>query len=206
MNEVLLHKVILWDFDGVIINSLPIREEGFHTVLKAYPDKKVNDLIKFHRANGGLSRYVKFKYFFEEIMGHQNSDENVLECATEFKHKMLKLLKNKSLLNSAVVNFISSNYKSIPMHIVSGSDETELNEICKHLDLDDYFKSIKGSPTPKDILINEIIQANGYNKNDICLIGDSVNDFDAAQVNQINFFGYNNVKLKQYSELYINRF
>ena len=61
-------KTIFWDFDGVILNSNNIRTKGFRKVLSLYPKTKVDELINFHIANGGLSRYFKFRYFYEEIL------------------------------------------------------------------------------------------------------------------------------------------
>ena len=52
-----------WDFDGVIINSDNVRIKAFKNSLEDYDSKDVNTLLKFHENNGGLSRYVKFKFF-----------------------------------------------------------------------------------------------------------------------------------------------
>lgn len=58
---------IIWDFDGVIVESNHIREKGFRKVLESFPENQVEELLVFHNNNGGLSRYVKFRYFFENI-------------------------------------------------------------------------------------------------------------------------------------------
>ena len=68
-------KVILWDFDGVLMNSNSVRDLGFEKVLAGYPVEEVKSLMKYHQANGGLSRYVKFRYFFEEIRKENVSDQ-----------------------------------------------------------------------------------------------------------------------------------
>ena len=34
-------KVVLWDFDGVIIDSNPVREYGFRQVLRDFPENQV---------------------------------------------------------------------------------------------------------------------------------------------------------------------
>ena len=81
------------------------------------------------------------------------------------------------------------------MHVVSGSDQKELRTICDHLELSTYFKSIHGSPTPKTELVKNLIQDNEYTLQTTCLIGDSINDFEAAKQNEIDFFGYNNNQL-----------
>ena len=133
--------VILFDFDGVIIDSMNIREEGFRKVLKDYPENQVNDLIDFHIRNGGLSRYVKFRYFFSEIRKESVKDNIILRLADAFSVIMLKELCRKDLLIKDCVDFIKHNYLTIPMHIVSGSDQKELRIICEALDLSKYFWS-----------------------------------------------------------------
>ncbi|HIO70318.1 MAG TPA: HAD family hydrolase, partial [Campylobacterales bacterium] len=61
-------KNIIFDFDGVILDSMPIREFGFRQIFKDFPKDRVEKLIEFHRKNGGWSRFIKIRYFFENIM------------------------------------------------------------------------------------------------------------------------------------------
>jgi len=185
-------KVIFWDFDGVIMNSNAVRDRGFEEVLKDFPKDQVDQLMAFHQENGGLSRYVKFRFFFEEIRGEAITDEKVNEWAQQFSKIMLELLIDKTLLIEETVRFIKSNYKDYNMHIVSGSDQTELRKICKGVEIDSYFKSIHGSPTPKNDLVRGILQKYNYVKDKCVLVGDSKNDYEAAEVNGIKFMGYGN--------------
>ena len=103
-------KVILWDFDGVILDSMPIREKGFIEVLKSFPSNQVKELIKFHNLNGGLSRYVKFRYFFEKILDRTLSETELMIWADRFSAIMKKLLIDPSLLINDSLNFIKKNY------------------------------------------------------------------------------------------------
>ena len=48
--------------------------------------------------------------------------------------------------------------------------------------------------------------ANKYNNKHTCLIGDSMNDFEAADVNDIAFYGFNNLSLIEIGHGYINSF
>ncbi len=81
-------------------------------------------------------------------------------------------------------------------HIVSGSDQNELRYLCKALKIDDYFVSIHGSPTPKKELVANLLNQHNYPIAECVLIGDSMNDYEAAVHNKIEFWGYNNEKLK----------
>lgn len=198
-------SIILWDFDGVILNSNKIRDKGFEEVLKEFPKKEVTELMNFHHKNGGLSRYVKFRYFFEKIRSEKISEEEVVKWAEKFSKIMLQLLADKSLIVEEVLEYIKKYYKTKTMHIVSASDQKELRAICAKIEIDKYFKSIHGSPTTKILNVNNLIYQNKYNTSEILLIGDSVNDRDAAVSNNINFSGYNNDKLKEFGN-YIQKF
>lgn len=189
-------KTILWDFDGVIMDSMPTRSLGFVKVLEQYPQDQIDALLRYHNLNGGLSRYVKFRYFFEYIRNESITEDQVQELANQFSTVMLSLLLDDTLLIQDSVNFIQQHYKNYRMHIVSGSDGNELNKICDALGLSPYFLSIQGSPTPKNELVRAVLEANNYQKDEVVLIGDSINDHQAAQVNQIRFIGYNNALLK----------
>lgn len=200
------YKTILWDFDGVIMDSMPVRDKGFEIVLKSYPKEQVSILMDYHRENGGLSRYKKFRYFFEEIRKVSITDEEINILAKDFSTVMLQNLLDKNLLIEDSLRFIKENYLKYNMHIVSGSDGDELRYICETLGLSEYFISIHGSPTPKNKLVAELLQDRKYQKKETCLIGDSINDLEASSINQISFFGYNNLKLIKETKYYIESF
>lgn len=187
-------NTIFWDFDGVIHDSNMVREFGFLKVLMHYPKHQVNELIKYHRTNGGLSRYVKFRYFYEVIRGEQLSEDMLQILCNQFSIIVKKLLKDKKLLIKATTSFIQKNYKNYNMHIVSGSDGNELLEICEYLDISRFFITINGSPTAKIKIVENLISQYEYDKSSCILIGDSINDWEAASINGIKFMAFNSSK------------
>lgn len=197
---------ILWDFDGVILDSMLVRDWGFKEIFKGFNEEQVARLIEYHRINGGLSRYVKIRYFYEEILEKSIADAQVLEYASKFSDLMKQELTNPKNLILDAVSFIKDNNKNYNFHIVSGSDQKELRFLCKELGIDTYFISIYGSPTPKNQLVKTLLEKYEYNIKATCLIGDSVNDYEAAKVNNIIFYGYNNLELKNTYPNYIESF
>ncbi|MFM2359565.1 MAG: hypothetical protein RLY16_1558 [Bacteroidota bacterium] len=202
------NKAILWDFDGVIFDSMPVRDFGFMEVLKNYPQNEVAQLMEYHRQNGGLSRYVKFRYFFEVIRHENVTDEKVQQLANQFSAIMRAELIKPQYIIQQTLDYIKKEYLQRPMHIISGSDENELKYICMSQKIDHYFLSIHGSPTAKPILIREVMTANQYKSEDAIYIGDSINDYHAATSCEIPFLGFNNLQLMEIcgSENYIYGF
>jgi len=200
------HEVIFFDFDGVIIDSLPIREKGFRSILKEYPKDKVDQLVAYHNFNGGLSRFVKITYFFEHILQEEVDPQRVQVLADEFSVIMRRELANKKYFIQETVDFIDQ-YASKILYIVSGSEQNELRYLCKELGIAHYFKAIYGSPTPKIELVKRVLLGGDYDMARCALVGDSINDYDAAVNNHIMFYGYNNSALKDVvAAEYINTF
>ena len=152
-------KTIFWDFDGVILDSMKVRDWGFEQIFKSFKKEDIDRLLKYHRENGGLSRYVKIRYFFEELLSQSIEEEEVLVYAQKFSRLMRKELINPSNLIVDSVKFIKNNFKRYNFHIVSGSDQEELRFLCKELNINKYFNSINGSPTDKSILIKNILNS-----------------------------------------------
>ncbi len=197
-------KQILFDFDGVIIDSMHVRDEGFRTIVEGHDEALIDKFIAYHRYNAGLSRYVKIRYFYETLLGKTISDNEVNVLANKFSHIMKQRLVSSDILISETIDFIKNIHEHIPLHIVSGSDEQELNFLCKKLNIDNYFVTIKGSPTPKNELVKNIMNTYNYNPKETLLIGDSINDYDAAKINGLYFVGFNNENLSSVSDLYVD--
>ena len=149
-----MKKTILWDFDGVLIDSMHVRDLGFKEIFKDYEKKQINKLLKFHRKNGGLSRYVKIRYFFEKLIKINISENEVKIYAENFSKIMKSELKNPKYLINESVDFVKKNYRRYNFHIVSGSDQKELRFLIKELGLNKYFLSVFGSPKHKNDLVS----------------------------------------------------
>ncbi len=195
-------RQILFDFDGVIIDSMAVRDYGFRTIMQGHEQSLIDEFIRYHRYNAGLSRYVKIRYFYEEMLKQPITEDRVYELAAQFSDIMKERLVAPDVIIPKTVDFIKSIYLQMPMHIVSGSDEVELNFLCRMLRLDAYFVTIEGSPTPKNDLVSGIMDKYGYDPKETLLIGDSVNDYEAAKQSGLYFVGFNNKSLMPISDYY----
>jgi len=192
-------KNILFDFDGVILDSMPIREFGFSKIFEKYEKQDVEELLVFHNKNGGWSRFLKIRHFYENILQKEISESEVQNYAEKFSKIMKSELVNKKYLISETVQFLEWAESRYNLHIVSGSEHKELNYLCEKLDVKRFFKTINGSPTKKGVLVKQVLEEFKYLKAETILIGDSINDYQASQENQIKFYGFNNSELLNFS-------
>ena len=197
-------KTIFWDFDGVIIDSMKIKGD-FIELFENYNLEQVRLLEKYHYANGGISRFDKIKYFYNQILKKDVSEEKIINLSNKFASIIKEKIFNKDILIRESLIFIEKNFIDYNFHIVSGADHNELNSLCKYFKIEQYFKSINGSPTKKHVLLKNVINEFKYIPEEIVFIGDAMTDYNAAKKNKIKFYGYNNEELKKFGN-YIEKF
>ncbi len=197
---------LLFDFDGVIMDSNPIRTAGFRELFRNFPCEQVDELIHYHEYNGGIPRFDKIRYFYREILGRHISEEMVHEYAGKFSAIMKRELVNEKYLIDETIAFIRQNRSRYHVHVVSGSEEKELQWLCRQLEIDRLFISINGSPTLKPQRVREVMEVHRCLREETVMIGDSINDREAAWENGIAFYGYNNPDMRQYADIYIESF
>ncbi len=197
-------KNILWDFDGVIFNSMKIKNDGFLELFKGHKQEDLEKFREYNYISGGVPRFDKIRYFYNDILKEDIRDDEVKRLADEFA----KIIRNRLFLRDNLIadsiEFIKREYKNYNFHITSGAEHNELNRLCREFNLSKYFISIEGSPTKKSILIENILRNYGYSKKDTILIGDAITDYYSAYDNGIGFYGYNNPELKKF--FYIESF
>ena len=119
------YKTILFDCDGVILNSNQIKTESFRKAFNKYDLKLVEEFILFHKSNGGISRYEKIKFFFKNLAPlNLNRFYDTYENALERFSKICK----ESLLKAEVapgLNIFRELTKQTKWLVVSGGDQLE---------------------------------------------------------------------------------
>jgi beta-phosphoglucomutase-like phosphatase (HAD superfamily) len=116
-------KTILWDFDGVILESMRVRDWGVEEIFRDYDQKLIDQLLAYYGINRELTRYVKVRYFFEELLCQSITKERILEYAQKFSTPMYKEWTNSKNLILEAVNFIENKHPNYNFHIVLGSDQ-----------------------------------------------------------------------------------
>ena len=182
------YKTIIFDCDGVILNSNKIKTQAFKQSLSNYKKELVDEFISYHESNGGISRYEKIKFFVEELASNYNyinEEKNyffLLDLYSKICRKSLYEVEVASDLKS--LREINNETKWL---IVSGGDQNELRDIFLKKGISHYFNGgIYGSPDKKKDIISREISTRNIIKPAL-FIGDSKLDFYAANANQLDF-------------------
>lgn len=178
-------KAIIFDFDGVLVESTDIKTNAFKKLFSEWPDKS-KEGVNYHLGNMGMSRYVKFKYFFETILKEPYSDEIGLELGRKFSEIVVCEIK-KAPTVKGTDEFLEENFKKYMFFIASGTPQAELNDIVSHRLIDKFFKGIYGTPASKTEIVESILRKYGLKKNQVVFVGDTVSDKKTSEDTGIHF-------------------
>jgi len=180
-------RAIFLDFDGVILESVDVKTEAFALLFKDFPEH-VDQIVRYHLDNTGVSRFDKFRYIYRNILKKELSDEKFIELCDAFE----KLVFQKVIACDYVTGiqtFIHKYNRTYDLFIVSATPHEEIRLITKHLNLWPYFKRVLGSPKPKGHWVKEIMEKSRYKAEECVFIGDALSDYEAANLNGIQFIG-----------------
>lgn len=143
-------KAIVFDFDGVILESASIKTEAFAEVVKDYPKPQAEAFVAYHKDHMGISRHVKFRYFIEEIRKEAYTDEAGEMLADRFAQIVFTRVMECPFVPGAK-EFLERNYRKYDLYVASGTPEEELKRIVEERKLGVFFKKIYGTPMKKEV-------------------------------------------------------
>ena len=173
-------KAIIFDFDGVILESVNIKTEAFRELFRKYPEY-VDEIVDYHLENGGMSRYKKFSYIYDKILNESLDEARSEKLGRSFSKIILQKMLSCPFVNGAIecLEMLSNN--NIMLFIASGTPEDELKHIVQMRGLSGYFKSVYGTPPTKSEIIRNILETYGLQSTEVMFIGDSINDYEGAK-------------------------
>lgn len=188
MKSVLDYKTIIFDCDGVVLNSNPIKSEAFYQSTLSFGRSPAKAMVDYHIANGGISRYEKFAHFLEKIAPTAKPDtkpKNLEQLLADYSVAVKQRLHECEIANE-LAEFREQTQAACWM-IVSGGDQVELRDVFTARGIVDWFEGgIFGSPDAKpEILAREI--ASGNIQHPAIFLGDSQYDYQCAKAAGLDF-------------------
>ena len=196
-------RVIFFDFDGIILESVNIKTEAFAELFSNFPEH-VEQIIDHHMNHSGVSRFDKIKFYFKEILKRPLSEALYKEYLDRFGEITLRRVLQADFVPGAE-EFIKANHSRFDFYIVSATPTDEIRKIVQGRGLTGYFIEVYGSPTKKGEWVKKILRAKGYNPQECVFIGDALSDYKASADNGISFIGrLSDKKINPFKDLDLN--
>ena len=182
-------KILMFDFDGVIADSVEVKTHAFASLYMEYGDEIVNKVIEHHKNNGGMSRFEKFCIYHESFLNQEINEEILIQLSDRFS----KIVFNK-VVSANEINFVGQFLKKFGGEnricvVNSATPQAEMRKIIKARGMDNIFSYVLGSPQSKADNINVVLDKYGCSKNELLFFGDSKADLSAAINCDVDFIG-----------------
>lgn len=186
------YKTFIFDCDGVLLNSNKIKTKAFKDTVLEFSEESAQELAKYNKDNGGISRRDKFEYYLKNII-YKYSNKHINIDIDYLINKYSKIVK-KELLKCEIakdIELLGNKCKDKSVLVVSGSDQSELRYVFKKRGIEYLFPNgIFGSPDDKKSILKRELEI----KNIVMpalFLGDSKYDYESANLFNIDFLFIN---------------
>jgi phosphoglycolate phosphatase len=180
---------LVLDFDGVVVDSVPIKSRAFRD---CYPEATSDEhaaIEAHHHAHGGISRREKFIHFETALFGRGLDPDRIEALCRRYATLVYDAVVACRPIPGAPGFLAAADAAGVPMHLVSGTPETELRAIVAARGWQAHFESVTGAPTSKPAAFARIARDGGHAPEDLLAVGDSRTEFDAAEGLGMPFVG-----------------
>jgi phosphoglycolate phosphatase-like HAD superfamily hydrolase len=185
-------KVVVFDFDGVLIPSEEIKQNGYRWMFSEFGEDVPEEAIRLAReefSNARGNRYDIIRSICARI-GKTDIESDVTKYAERFGD----VVRNKLAAFTVEPNvraMLERAGKGGPLYINSNTPDEPLKETLRSLGIADLFKGVRGSSdgSSKADRLHDIARAEGVTASDLVFIGDGEGDRAAAEMAGCEFIG-----------------
>ena len=177
-------KLIIFDFDGVLINSEKNMELTWNKTIKNF--EKYDIAFNKYKKNIGLP--------FKKILKNLLINKKDINLITDYYKKNSLFYQNKIKLFKGVKPLIKKLKKNYKIALFTSKDNFRTKNLLKKFDL--KFDAVvagddvkKGKPHPEGL--KKIIKKLNFNKDLIYYIGDTIYDYKCSQKVKIKYIHVN---------------
>mgnify|MGYP001568335834 CR=1 FL=1 len=179
-------KAIVFDFDGVLVESVDIKTKAFAKLFESEGEAIVEKVVDYHLRNAGVSRFEKFRYIYKEILKRHLSEDEFQGLCGRFSQLVADAVVAAPFVRGAK-EFLENYYDVYDFYIASATPQDELERIIEKKNISLHFKKIYGAPQKKIDIVKTILSANALKPEDAAYIGDAMSDYEAAKSNGVAF-------------------
>ena len=187
LEDVKKKNLFVFDFDGVVLDSVDVKGEVFYQIYEPYGEGIASAAKLHHLKNGGVPRNKKFKYLHSKLLNYQLCDEELSFLSGQFSRLALQKLEYVDEIPGIrfFLEYLKLAAKKCTINSASPTDD--LTHILTQRNLIKYFCSIFGSEDSKPENLRAMQKKFDLLPNDFIFFGDTKSDKDAAQAVGIDF-------------------
>jgi phosphoglycolate phosphatase-like HAD superfamily hydrolase len=172
---------VLFDFDGVILESADVKTDAFAELYADHGAEVVGRVREHHLANLGISRFKKFAWIAENVLGRQLTEDESAALGRRFTDLALAKVLAAPFVAGAEAALAALAARRLPMFVASGTPVDELRMIVSRRGLAPMFGEVHGAPREKAEIARDLMARHGIAPGELLFIGDGMSDYKAAR-------------------------
>ncbi|MBA3819480.1 MAG: HAD family hydrolase [Deltaproteobacteria bacterium] len=179
-------RAIVFDFDGVVLESADVKTDAFMALYESYGPEIVRQVREHHLQNMGISRFKKFTWIAEHLLGTTLTEAELVELGERFSALALERVLAAPFVPGADIALaeLSAQY---PLFVASGTPHEELTMIVERRGLAPRFREVHGTPVEKPTILRDVMSRFSFDCTEVLFIGDGMSDYKAARETGVEF-------------------
>ncbi|MBI4353715.1 MAG: HAD family hydrolase [Candidatus Omnitrophica bacterium] len=173
-------RAIAFDFDGVLIESEAIKTSAFTALFAAEEPAVARQIVAYHQAHGGVSRFEKFRTIYRDILRRPLDEATYRKLCDRFAALVVRRLVAAPWVEGAE-EFLLAHRGRYRFFVVSGSPEAELKDVIRCRRMDHFFDEVLGAPPHKAALLQGLLERQRLQPWEVIMVGDAQTDWLAAR-------------------------
>lgn len=186
-------KTIIFDFDGVIVQSNRLKYEAFFELFQPMIAPTIHRILRRHREK---TRHAILELILLESGIIDRDEKSTLsEIINNYAEKYNQIVETDTIACPEVPGAqeaLRLLYKSYPLYLNSTTPLKPLHKIMRERGLIGYFQKIFGGPEPKIENLKLILKRENIPGTEALIVGDGISDLEAAQHFGCHFVGVRN--------------
>ena len=180
------YRLVFWDFDGVIKESVDVKAEAFRDLFLPWGKAVADQVVTHHLANGGMPRREKIEHALQQFTGVVPQPAEVDALAERFGSLVRQKVVDAAWVPGAD-KLLRGNPCAQRFVLLTATPQQEIEWILGQLGMAGTFEAVFGSPSKKADAMRQMLARLGLATADAVFIGDSINDLDAAAACGVTF-------------------
>jgi phosphoglycolate phosphatase-like HAD superfamily hydrolase len=169
------YKSIIFDFDGVILDSNDIKKNAIKAAVKGILNEETTaEFVDYFTSLNGVPREVKILKYI--------SKKDYVEVLTRYQKTLNEKLSSAKLIPGIRGFLVNISVKKRKIIVLSGGAELEVRNLITLNGLGKYFQEIYGGPKNKQENLSMIDL-----EHPVMYFGDSEVDYNIANKNNFDF-------------------
>ncbi len=178
-------RVLFWDFDGVIKESVQIKTEAYCGLFEHFGASLAARIRGHHLSHGGMSRLEKIPLYLSWAGQAATADEVSRYCAV-FASAVRQRVIDAPWVPGAR-EYLQANHVHQCCVVLTATPQAEIEEILHSVGIAAWFPEVHGAPSAKGQAISAVLRRHNCTPAEALVIGDSESDYEAARSAHVDF-------------------